>query len=155
MSEPRIESDWMQTKKTPLTITTQRTKYGLFVRAVYFIFIGWWFGLLWALFSWVMYATVVGAPLGAVMLNRVPGAISLKAKKQRIAVVPEPGGYAVSRIMVRQRPLWVRILYYPIGLVLSLLMILLAWLLCVLLITIPLGILLFNKVPVVASLHRG
>jgi uncharacterized membrane protein YccF (DUF307 family) len=155
VAEPRIESDWLQAKKTPLTITTQGTKYGLFVRALYFIFIGWWFGLLWALLSWVMYATVIGAPLGAVMMNQVPGAISLKAKEQHIAVVPEPGGYAAGRIRVRQRPLWARILYYPIGLVLSLLLILLAWLLCVLVITIPLGILLFNKVPVVASLHRG
>ena len=128
---------------------------GLLVRALYFIFIGWWFGLFWAFLSWLMYATVIGAPLGVVMMNKIPGAISLKARERDTVVIQDPEGYRVQQVNKKQYPLWARILYYPVGLILSLLTILLGWLLCVLLITLPLGIMVFNKVPAVASLHRG
>jgi hypothetical protein len=128
--------------------------HGIIVRALYYIFIGWWFGLLWALLSWVMYATVIGAPLGIKMLNRVPGAISLKAREKELRVTAEPSGYHVEQARLKQRTWWVRLIYYPFGLVFSLLLILLAWLLCAFLVTLPLGIILFNKVPAVASLAR-
>lgn len=128
--------------------------HGFLVRALYYIFIGWWFGLVWALLSWLMYATVIGAPIGAKMLNMVPGAISLKAREKRAEVVTNPAGYNVQQVKLQQHAWWVRVLYYPIGLVLSLLVILLAWLLCAFLITLPLGIILFNQVPAVASLSR-
>ena len=130
------------------------THHGFIVRALYYIFIGWWFGLLWALLSWVMYATVIGAPIGAKMLNRVPGAISLKARDKNIVVTGVGTGYQLKQVNRPQHAWWVRVLYYPIGLVLSLVVILLAWLLCAALITLPLGIILFNKVPAVASLRR-
>lgn len=128
--------------------------HGFIVRALYYIFIGWWFGLVWALLSWVVYATVVGAPLGVKMMNKIPGAISLKAREKDIKVFSDETGYEVKQVKREQYPWWARVLYYPVGLVLSLMVILLAWLLCELLITLPLGIILFNKVPVVASLAR-
>lgn len=129
-------------------------EHGLFVRALYFLFIGWWFGLFWALLSWFMYATVVGAPLGAVMMNKVPGAISLKSKQKDIKVITTEDGYTVSQTNKEQFPLWARILYYPVGLILSLVMIIIGWLLFVFLITAPLGVMVFNAVPAVTSLHR-
>ena len=135
-------------------VVVEVKRHGFIVRALYFIFIGWWFGLFWALLSWVMYATVIGAPLGAVMLNRVPGAISLKAREKDVRVFQGEGGYTVREVRKQQFPWWARVLYYPVGLVMSLVVIIAAWLLCCLLITLPLGIMLFNTVPAVASLAR-
>jgi hypothetical protein len=129
-------------------------EHGLFVRALYFLFIGWWFGLFWALASWVMYASVIGAPLGAVMMNKVPGAISLKSKQKDIKVFATGDGYTISQTNKQQFPLWARILYYPVGLILSLLMIIFGWFLFIFLITAPLGVMVFNAVPAVTSLHR-
>lgn len=137
-----------------LPVVVKVKEHGLIVRFFYFWFIGWWFGLFWALLSWVMYATVIGAPLGAVMMNKVPGAISLKSRQKDIKVITTENGYKVSEVKKQQHPIWVRILYYPIGLVLSLLLIFLGWFLCVFLITMPLGIVVFNAVPAVTSLHR-
>ncbi|MGQ9475962.1 MAG: hypothetical protein ACUVRX_07805 [Actinomycetota bacterium] len=128
--------------------------HGLIVRALYFCLIGWWFGLFWALLSWFMYATVVFAPLGVVMLNKVPGAISLKARVKNIKVIADESGYALKLENVKQFPLWVRIIYYPFGLIFSLVAIFLGWFLCMMLITLPLGILVFSWVPAIASLHR-
>ncbi len=137
-----------------LQVVMHVREHGLFVRALYFLFIGWWFGLFWALASWVMYASVIGAPLGAVMMNKVPGAISLKSKQKDIKVIATEDGYTISQTGKQQFPLWARILYYPVGLILSLLMIIFGWFLFIFLITAPLGVMVFNAVPAVTSLHR-
>jgi uncharacterized membrane protein YccF (DUF307 family) len=135
-------------------IVVKVKSHGLIIRFLYFCLIGWWFGLFWALLSWAMYATVVLAPLGIVMLNKVPGAISLKAREKDLKVVVDESGYKVKQENKKQHPIWVRILYYPIGLIASLIAIFLGWMLCILLITMPLGIMVFNWVPAIASLHR-
>lgn len=138
----------------PLVMVVAVKHHGFIVRALYYIFIGWWFGLFWALLSWLMYASVIGAPLGAIMLNRVPGAISLKAREKQARVFADGSGYAVKQEKLPQYAWWVRVLYYPIGLVLSLFVILIAWVLTAALITLPIGIWLFGKVPAVATLAR-
>jgi uncharacterized membrane protein YccF (DUF307 family) len=139
----------------PPNVTVKVRQHGIIVRALYFIFIGWWWGLIVAFFGWFLYATVIGAPLGIKVLNAVPGSISLKAREKDLMVRQTPDGYQVTREKKQQRRWWVRVLWYPFGLVSSLFAILIAWLLCTVLITIPLGIMLFNKVPAIASLYRG
>jgi len=47
------------------------------IRALYFIFIGWWFSLLWAAVAWVLCATILGLPLGVLMLNALPWVTTL------------------------------------------------------------------------------
>lgn len=133
----------------------QVKQHNIIVRALYFLLIGWWFGLIVALLGWLLYATVLGAPLGIKVLNAVPGAISLRAREKDIKVFAGEYGYTVTRVKKEQRPWWVRLIWFPFGLVLSLFAILLAWLLCAWLITMPLGVMLFNKVPAIASLYRS
>lgn len=47
------------------------------VRAVYFVFIGWWLGLLWGNVASVLAVTVIGLPIAIWMLNRLPYVVSL------------------------------------------------------------------------------
>lgn len=88
------------------------------------------------------------------MMNRIPGLISLKARRKEIRVESGGGVTTVQETGVQQHNLLLRIIYYPFGLVFSLIAILLGWLLCCLIITMPLGVWLFGKVPFLASLHR-
>jgi uncharacterized membrane protein YccF (DUF307 family) len=136
-------------------VTVEMKQHGIIVRALYFIFIGWWWGLVVAFFGWFLYATVIGAPLGIKVLNAVPGAISLKGREKQLKLTQTQEGYEVTTERIEQRRWWIRVLWYPFGLVFSFFAILLAWLLCVFLITLPLGIMLFNKVPAIASLYRS
>ena len=145
----------MVQQQSSQAVVVEVNKHGFIVRALYYIFIGWWFGLLWALLSWLVYATVIGAPLGAVMLNKVPGMISLKQREKSYKVVSGMGGQDVVEEKPQQRRWWIRVIYYPFGLIFSLIAIFVGWLLCVFIITLPLGIMIFNKVPAIASLHRG
>jgi uncharacterized membrane protein YccF (DUF307 family) len=47
------------------------------VRLIYFVFIGWWFSLGWSLAAWFLCVTIIGLPLGVLMLNRLPNVTTL------------------------------------------------------------------------------
>ncbi|WP_439028102.1 YccF domain-containing protein [Haloarchaeobius sp. DT45] len=54
-----------------------RSQTGLLVRAVYFVFIGWWLSLLWANVAWAFSASIIGLPIGIIMFNYLPYVTSL------------------------------------------------------------------------------
>jgi uncharacterized membrane protein YccF (DUF307 family) len=47
------------------------------VRLLYFVFIGWWFSLGWSLAGWLLCVSIIGLPLGVLMLNRLPNVTTL------------------------------------------------------------------------------
>jgi len=47
------------------------------LRIVYFVLIGWWLSLLWMAVSYVLMLTIVGIPIGMLMVNRIPIVFSL------------------------------------------------------------------------------
>ena len=49
----------------------------LLVRAVYFVFVGWWLSLLWANVASFAAVTIIGLPLAIWMFNRLPYVTSL------------------------------------------------------------------------------
>ena len=54
-----------------------RGQTSLLVRAVYFVFVGWWLSLIWANVAAVLAITVVGLPVAFWMFNRLPYVTSL------------------------------------------------------------------------------
>jgi uncharacterized membrane protein YccF (DUF307 family) len=48
------------------------------VRGLYFVVIGWWFSLLWAGSGWLLCASIIGLPLGVLMLNALPAVTTLQ-----------------------------------------------------------------------------
>ena len=47
------------------------------LRLVYFVLIGWWLSLLWAVLAWLVSITIIGLPLGIWMFNRLPALTTL------------------------------------------------------------------------------
>lgn len=47
------------------------------VRAIYFLLVGWWLSALWMIGSYVLMLTVIGIPIGLMMVNRLPFIFSL------------------------------------------------------------------------------
>jgi uncharacterized membrane protein YccF (DUF307 family) len=54
-----------------------RSQRPLVVRALYFVLIGWWAALIWMTVSYVISLTIIGIPLGIMMLNRLPEVYTL------------------------------------------------------------------------------
>lgn len=54
-----------------------RGQHSLLVRALWFVFVGWWLSLLWANVAVVLAITVIGLPIAIWMFHRLPYVTSL------------------------------------------------------------------------------
>ena len=137
----------------PVILTQTQSGPGLLVRALYFIFIGIWLGLLWVLAAWFFNLTIIGLPLGLAMLNRLPQVVTLKP--QRTNVMITPGGQVVYA-RERQLPFVLRALYFVlIGWWFSALWIAAAWALHASIIGMLIGFWMFDRVPAIVTLARS
>jgi uncharacterized membrane protein YccF (DUF307 family) len=125
---------------------------GLLVRALYFILFGWWFSAIWAVVAWVLCLTIIGLPLGLLMLNRLPSVVTLKPTRTDLVVTGT--GQIVER-SVRQRPFLLRALYFIlIGWWFSAIWLAIAWALHVSIIGMVIGFWMFNRTAAIVSLAR-
>jgi len=52
-------------------------RYGLLVRGVYFVLVGWWASGIWMSVAYVFTVSIVGIPVAVVMYNKLPFVVSL------------------------------------------------------------------------------
>ena len=69
---------FQQSSFQTVTVNVKHSQYGCLVRTIYFLCIGWWLGLLWAILALVLCATIIGAPMGFVMFNQLPAVLTLQ-----------------------------------------------------------------------------
>jgi uncharacterized membrane protein YccF (DUF307 family) len=118
----------------------------LIVRALWFVFVGWWLTFFAVLFAWLLNLTIIGIPFGIKVINRVPTILTLK--EPRCHIDPESGA-------TEQYSLLVRAVYFVfVGWWLSLVWTNAAWAISVTVIGLPIGIIMFNYLPFVTSLYR-
>ena len=62
-----------------MTVVTEQGKAqsSPILRAVWFIFVGWWASAIWMTLAWLASITVIGLPLALLMYNRTPFVASL------------------------------------------------------------------------------
>ena len=128
---------------------------GLLVRALWFFFIGTWLSGLAISFAYLCCVTIVGLPLGFWIFNRLPVILTLRPRTDvRVTQVADGIAY-VGGGTVHQLPLWVRAIWFVlVGWWVGAIYMWIAWLLCVILITLPIGLWLFNRVGAVMTLLR-
>ena len=145
-------------------MTTQNVQYvtsqsgpGLLIRVLWFLFIGWWLGLIWVLIAWFFNLTIIGLPLGLFMINSIPQVMTLKPARMQTVVDARNGAQVVRQLPLEQPPFLLRALYFiVIGFWFSLVWMLLAWLisLVTLGLAFPISFWMFNRVPCVTTLAR-
>jgi uncharacterized membrane protein YccF (DUF307 family) len=59
-------------------VTRGPDQLSLIVRALYFLLVGWWFSGIWITAAYVMFVTIIGIPVGVVMLNLLPAVVTLQ-----------------------------------------------------------------------------
>jgi uncharacterized membrane protein YccF (DUF307 family) len=115
------------------------------LRAVWFIFIGWWLSAVAVGVAYFLCAIIVGIPLGFMIFNLLPMILTLRPRTDTVVA----GGAEA------QLPLWIRAVWFIfIGWWLGAIYITVAWGLCVLIITLPIGLWLFNRIGGVMTLLR-
>ena len=76
----RTETNYQVIELRNGTLTAQYRgpqQYGWLARLLYFIVIGWWLSLIWALLGWLLCVSIIGLPIGVLMLNRLPEVTTL------------------------------------------------------------------------------
>jgi len=138
------------------------------VRALYFVFIGWWLSFWCLQVGFFLCALIVTLPLGLMILNRIPQIMTLKPSRQTVQTnvnVTSVGGAGgavnvvnvnVNVTGVQQHPMLVRALYYIfVGCWAGYLWASLAYFLCLTILGLPLGIVMFNYLPAVLTLRKS
>ena len=128
---------------------------GWLVRALYFVFVGLWLGGVWTAVAWVLVVTIIGLPLGLLMLNRLPQVMTLKSIRSNRYLVQVDGRW-IARTVTKDQPLWlVRAIYFIlIGWWFSALWLGAAWAISgiTLGLGLPLAFWMFDRVPAVTTL---
>ena len=129
---------------------------GLLVRALWFIFIGWWLTGIVSTIAWLAMITIIGLPLGIWLINRIPTVITLRPRTREVQQMVDSAGFVnLVQVPVAQQPWIVRGVWFVfVGWWASAIVMGIGWLLIVLIITLPIGLMMFNRVPFVASLYR-
>ncbi|MFN8506459.1 MAG: hypothetical protein U0547_02685 [Dehalococcoidia bacterium] len=141
---------------SPPIVILANTETNLLVRALWFVFVGWWLSWIVATLAWLVNLTVIGIPAGVYIFNRLPQIATLKQPKQRVQWAVAADGTHIARLTEReQRPFWQRALYFIlVGWWFSLVWVELAWVLCILIITLPLGFWMFGASGKILTLKR-
>jgi uncharacterized membrane protein YccF (DUF307 family) len=128
---------------------------GLFVRGIWFLFIGWWLSWLAIGVACIACLTLVGLPLGFYIFNRLPMILTLRAGNDRIVTQVQDGVTLLRHDNVAQLPMWARGAWFLlVGRWLGAVYLVLAGLLCMFLFTLAIGLVLFNRVGAVMTLLR-
>lgn len=130
-------------------------QYGLgwlIVRLLYFFFFGLWFSGIWAAIAWVLSITIIGLPIGLWMLHHLPQVATLRPERHNVEYTPR------GEIYLRNLPqpnFFIRAIYFLlVGWWLSALWLTIAWALCAVLIGIPIGFWMIDRVPAIMTLAR-
>jgi uncharacterized membrane protein YccF (DUF307 family) len=119
----------------------------LMLRGVWFVLAGWWLGLLWTLLAWLFNLTIIGLPVGVMMLNAVPQVMTLQRRRRE--------RQAGTGTRNEEHPFVLRALWFVlIGWWASLLWMLLAWALSATLLLLPIGFWMFDRVPTITTLAQ-
>jgi uncharacterized membrane protein YccF (DUF307 family) len=130
-----------------------RPEPSFIVRAIYFIFIGWWFSLIWINTAWALNASIIGLPFGLWMINWTPQILTLKSVP--VLVIRTEDGQLIRVSNLPQYGCLIRAIYFIlIGWWFSFIWANVGWFLAATIIGLPLGLWMLNRLPVITTLYR-
>ena len=130
-------------------------QHNLLLRLLWFLFIGWWLTGILSFVAWICILSIIGLPAGAFLLNRIPAAITLRRRSKTWTTETVGGVTFVREANMPQRPVWVRAIWLVcVGWWALAIWLTIAWFGCILLVTLPIGLWMYNRAPAVATLMR-
>lgn len=139
-----------------MAISEGTTGPNFLIRAIWYLLIGWWASGIASAVGWLIGLTVIGLPLTFWIFNRVPTVLTLRPRRTRTTTTfGSDGTISVVRSTHPSPAFWKRALYFIfIGWWFSGIWIVVAWVMSILIVTLPLAIMMYNRLPAVTTLHR-
>jgi uncharacterized membrane protein YccF (DUF307 family) len=145
-----------QPERPKTTVTHSNRGPNFFLRVLWYVFIGWWLTGISLAIGYLAGLTVIGLPLAFWIFNRTGTLLTLRPRSQTTTIVEGDGAAAVSYQGARQRPLWLRAIWFVlVGWWAALIWMIVAYLISLTIIGIPVGIMMLNRLPGVFTLHRN
>lgn len=128
---------------TVAVVGSDMAQRSLLVRALWFVFVGWWASFLVVNVAWLLMVTIVGIPFGIWLINRVPFVQSLK--RREIVEDEDAGGHSllVRGVYFVLVGWWAGFIWGNLAIVIS-----------NTIVGIPIGYVMLNWLPYVTSLSR-
>lgn len=146
----------MSTGRHGQTVVVEaRPEPNILIRALWFIFLGWWLSGWAVLLAIVLQLTLIGIPAAVWLINRIPQITTLRSSR-RLAVSQSAGGVTVVGYADREQlPWWIRTIYYVlVGWWATSIWMVLAWITSVTLILMPLGFWMYGQTGAIQTLRR-
>jgi uncharacterized membrane protein YccF (DUF307 family) len=140
----------------PTVVTELKSGPGMAIRALWFVVVGWWLTAIVSAIAWAAMVTLIGLPVGIYLVNRIPTVLTLRPRTSyRYQYTDELGRLVDVQAPIEQPAWYIRFLWFiVVGWWASAIAMTVGWVLIVLLITMPIGLMIYNRVPFVASLVR-
>lgn len=137
------------------TIVMQQQGPGCLVRGLWYFFVGWWLAGLAITAGYLAALTVIGLPLAFAIFNVIPTLLTLRPRTQTVQVVNYGGTTIMRSVNIEQQSMLVRALYFLlVGWWLGALWLTTAYVLCLTIIGLPLGLYMMDRTGGVMTLHR-
>jgi uncharacterized membrane protein YccF (DUF307 family) len=140
-----------------IVVEQRRQGPGLFARAVWYVFVGWWLTGIAVGFAWLCTLSVVLLPIAYFIVNKIPVLLTLRPRSIQTDVAVEADGTVrISTGGAVQRPFWQRALWFLlVGWWACGIAMFGAYFLCLTVLGLPLGLMVFNRIPAVMTLQRN
>ena len=129
---------------------------GFLARAVWFVLIGWWLTAIVIVVAYALALSIVGLPFAFYLFNRIPAFLTLRGRSKDYEVATSADGTRyLTAADVQQRPMLHRAIWFVlVGFWFGAIWMAVAYVLCALIITMPFGLAMFNRVGAVMTLLR-
>jgi uncharacterized membrane protein YccF (DUF307 family) len=133
-------------------IVVSPSGHGFLVRALWYIFVGWWLTGIALTVGYVLTLTIVGIPFGFWIFNRTGTLLTLRPRSQPVQLAADGsvGEHPNQRSLLLRAIWFVLVGWWLAGLWMGL-----AYLVSLTIIGIPLGIWMLNRLPEIFTLHRN
>jgi len=125
---------------------------GCLIQMLWFVFIGWWLGGIVMSVAWFLNVTIIGLPLGLILINNIPRALALQTPQTLVAVAVDG---TIAESSLPQRNFFLRAIYFLlVGWWWSGAWMSAAYFLSATYILLPIGLAMFRLAPFMTTLKR-
>ena len=82
-------------------VVETRRNPGCLLQLLWFAFVGIWLGQAWMIAAWVLMISIIGLPLGIVMLNMLPKVYALREPVQQVRIYRRQDGSLIEQAVGR------------------------------------------------------
>ena len=129
-------------------VVAVRQEPGCLIQILRFVFVGWWLGSFVVGAAYLMFLFIITIPIGIELLNNIPKIMALREPPKLVSAY---GPVSTPQVNILVRALWfVLVGWWLAGIVMTV-----AYALCMTVIGLPIGFVLFDTVPGLLTLRRS